>query len=136
MALARAQASSRSATVALRFEEAGRDVRIGVFADGNGNGVRTHDIDLGVDPRLEEDVALGSLFPGVTIAETNEADEGGVRLGRTTLLSFTPEGTASSGTIYLKGPDDAQWAVRVLGATARTRILQRMAATGEWVELR
>jgi hypothetical protein len=35
---------------------------------------------------------------------------------------MSPDGTATSGTLYLQGKR-AQYAVRVLGATGRTRVL-------------
>jgi hypothetical protein len=47
-----------------------------------------------------------------------------VQLGRTNLLTFTPAGTATSGTIYIRDREGTQWAVRVLGATGRTRVLR------------
>ena len=49
MALARAQAVSRSTTIALRFEAGPSGITISVIQDGNGNGVRTRDIDLQID---------------------------------------------------------------------------------------
>jgi hypothetical protein len=135
MALARAQAVSRSASVALRLEDVDGDLRLGLFEDGNGDGVRTRDIESGLDRRVEADVMLSTLFPGVGLG-AGAGEEGGVRIGRTTLLSFTPAGTATSGTVYLHGPDGAQWAVRVLGATARTRVLRYAPTSGEWVDVR
>ena len=53
----------------------------------------------------------------------------------TTLMSFTPLGTASSGTLYLRGRDGSQYAVRVLGATGRTRVLRYEPVTRTWVEV-
>jgi prepilin-type N-terminal cleavage/methylation domain-containing protein len=134
MSLARAQAVSRSANVALRFEQDARGIRFAVFADGNGNGVRTAEILAGIDPVLDAPVYLSDLFTGVAIALGPAA--GGsdpLQIGSTNLLSFTPAGTATSGTVYVRSRDGTQWAVRVLGATARTRVLRYAAATGEWV---
>lgn len=133
MAVARAQAVARSAHVALRFENDDSGVRFAVFVDGNGNGVRTTDIVSLIDPLVEPQVSLSDMFPGVAIALT--ADSPGseaVQTGRTTLLSFTPSGTATSGTIHVRGRDDTQWAVRILGATARIRVLRYVTARGEW----
>ena len=50
-------------------------------------------------------------------------------------MSFTPLGTASSGTLYLRGRDGSEYAVRVLGATGRTRVLRYEAITRTWVEV-
>ena len=51
------------------------------------------------------------------------------------LMSFSPLGTASSRTLYLRGADGSQYAVRVLGATGRTRVLRLVVSTGAWVEV-
>jgi hypothetical protein len=51
------------------------------------------------------------------------------------LMSFSPLGTASSRTLYLRGADRSEYAVRVLGATGRTRVLRLVASSGAWVEV-
>jgi hypothetical protein len=134
MALARAQAVGRSTTIALRFLEDEDGIRISTIQDGNRNGVRSRDIDLQIDRPIEEAVALSDLFPGVEIGLTPHVPgDDAVQLGGTNLLSFTPHGTATSGSLYVRGPDGTQWVVRVLGVTARTRILRYEPATWEWV---
>ena len=134
MALARAQAVSRSTTIALRFVEAADGITINVIQDGNRNGVRARDIDLQIDRPIDEPLILSHLFPGVVIGltpQTTGTDP--VQLGGSNILSFTPHGTASSGSIYLRGRDGTQWVVRVLGATARARVLRFVPASGDWV---
>jgi hypothetical protein len=86
---------------------------------------------LGVDPIVEEPVDVTDLFPGVIIAINNPT--AALVPGSTTLMSFTAVGTASSGTIYVKGRDASQYGVRVLGATARTRVLRYLAPQDQWV---
>jgi hypothetical protein len=51
------------------------------------------------------------------------------------LMSFTPTGTSSSRTLYVRGRDGSQYAVRVLGATGRTRVLRYVSATRAWIEV-
>jgi len=51
------------------------------------------------------------------------------------LMSFTPLGTSSSGTLYLRGRDGSRYAVRVLGGTGRTRVLRYEAKSRTWVEV-
>jgi hypothetical protein len=134
MALARAQAISRSTTIALRFVEGANGISISAFQDGNRNGVRARDIDLQIDRPIETAILLSDLFPGVEIGLTPQTPgTEPVQLGGSTLLSFTPHGTASSGSLYVRGRDGTQWVVRVLGATARSRVLRYVPATGEWV---
>lgn len=133
-ALARAQAVSRSTTVALRFVEDQTGITITAFQDGNRNGVRARDIDLQIDRPIATPVALSDLFPGVAIGLTSQTPATDpVQLGGSNILSFTPHGTASSGSVYIRGRDGTQWMVRVLGATGRTRVLRYVPASGEWV---
>jgi Tfp pilus assembly protein FimT len=134
MALARAQAVSRSTTIALRFVESANGISISVIQDGNRNGVRARDIDLQIDRPLDAAVLLSDLFPGVEIGLTPQTPATDpVQLGGSDILSFTPHGTATSGSVYVRGRDGTQWAVRVLGATARSRVLRFVPDTGEWV---
>ena len=56
-----------------------------------------------------------------------------MRIGRSRILTFTPIGTATSGTLYLRGRGSIQFAVRVLGATGRTRVLRYDARLRKWV---
>ena len=134
-AAARFRAINTSRTVALRFTPAQDDYELQLFADGNRNGVRTQDIQAGVDPPLAGTERLGIHFPGVRIAIAPEHDLGraAVRLGGTTLLSFTPAGTATSGSVYVSGRDGTQFVVRVLGATGRTRVQRYAPNTRTWV---
>ena len=134
MALARSQAVGRSANVALRFEGEPGAIRFGAFMDGNGNGVRAADIATGVDPVVDAPVLLSDLFPGVRIAFGDSGEEDAVQVGAGSILSFTPMGTATSGSVYIRGRDGTQWAVRVLGTTARARILRYSALTDDWVQ--
>jgi Tfp pilus assembly protein FimT len=134
MALARAQAVGRSTTIALRFAEGTAGVSITTIQDGNRNGVRARDIDLQIDRSIEAPILLADLFPGVEIGLTSQTSGGDpVQLGGSNILSFTPHGTASSGSVYIRGRDGSQWAVRVLGATGRIRVLKLVPASGEWV---
>jgi hypothetical protein len=59
----------------------------------------------------------------------------GVRLGVSKILSMNPDGTSSSGTLYLHGRDHSQYAVRVLGTTGRVRVLRYDSVQGKWVDL-
>jgi Tfp pilus assembly protein FimT len=134
MALARARSVGQSTTVALHFEEDERGTRFSVVQDGNGDGVRTQDINQQIDHVIEEPVLLSDLFPGTSIglAPGTPATDA-VALGGTSILSFSPNGTATSGSVYVVGRDRTQWAVRVLGVTARARVLRYERATNTWV---
>jgi prepilin-type N-terminal cleavage/methylation domain-containing protein len=121
--LARTLAVQRSAAVAIRFETDGRDVRFSMYQDGNHNGVRTRDIEVNIDRQIEQPVRLSELFPGADFGLTvDQQNADPIQLGGPDLLTFTPAGTSTSGSLYLKGRDGSQYAVRVLGATGRTRL--------------
>jgi Tfp pilus assembly protein FimT len=133
LSFARSQAVARSANVALVLAAEGSTFTVAMYADGNGNGVRTRDISAGLDPLIEKPVRLSDLFPHVVLSLNDPADTS--TPDTSALMSFSPIGTASSRTLYLHGRDDSQYAVRVLGATGRTRVLRYVASTREWVEV-
>jgi hypothetical protein len=54
-------------------------------------------------------------------------------LSGTNILSFSPNGTATSGSVYVVGRDRTQWVVRVLGVTARARVLRFDRTNSTWV---
>jgi prepilin-type N-terminal cleavage/methylation domain-containing protein len=140
IASARIRAVRHSTRVALRFEPSREDYAIAEYTDGNGNGIRTADIAAGIDPRLAQPQTLGEMFPGVSFGllagipgEDDSGDEReGIRLGSGRMLSVGPDGTATSGSVYLHGRH-LQYAVRVLGATGRTRVLRFDTGTARWI---
>jgi type II secretory pathway pseudopilin PulG len=135
MALARMQAVARGANVGLQFSIGAGGVRFATYVDGDDDGVRTADIAAGIDSALDPPVRLSELFPGVDIGLTINGLPGDpVQVGVSNILSFSPIGTATSGTVYIRGRDGAQQAVRVLGATARTRVLRYDAVREAFVE--
>ena len=134
LGLARVTAVSRGTAIALRFDQEPRGITFSVFQDGNGNGIRSADITAGIDALIAGATALSDQFPGVEIGLIpGSPGTEAVQLGRTNLLTFTPIGTATSGTIYISDRAGTQWAVRVLGATGRTRVLRYDPSTRGWL---
>ena len=133
MAMARSYAVTRSAYVALRFTSLGDDVMFQMFVDGNRNGVRTLDIGSQADAAIGASARLSELFPGVVIGISADVGTDPVRIGPTNLLSFSPLGTATPGTVYVRSRDGLQLAVKITGATGRTRLLRYVPRTREWV---
>jgi type II secretory pathway pseudopilin PulG len=139
---ARMEALKRSAHVAVAFVGAGSDITFAAVADGNGNGVRTAEIASGIDWTLWPAERLGQHVPGAefgVIAGTPSIDNTGaltgtdpIRLGRSDLVSFSPLGSATPGTIYLLGPDRKPWAVRITGATGRVRLYEFEPTSQTW----
>lgn len=138
--LARAEALKRHVNVALRFEPDAADFRYAMYVDGNGNGVRTADIDGGVDGVIRPSERIGQQCPGVRFALDEQAsaiDEDGtttdpVHVGRSRMVSFSPLGASTSGTVYLLGRGRRQFAVRVLGPTGRIRLFEYNFSAAEW----
>jgi type II secretory pathway pseudopilin PulG len=142
VALLRMQAVRRYANVALRFTNVGSSYRYQTFGDGDGDGVRSADIATGRDPALDTGDEIGNHFEGVRFGfipgcplidgSTVAAGANPIRIGSSGLLVFAPSGTATSGTLYLRGQGDTAYAVVILGATGRTRLLRCTARTGTW----
>jgi hypothetical protein len=68
------------------------------------------------------------------LAVSDEIGGDPIRIGSSKLLSFTPLGTATSGSIYVRGRDGSQFFIRVLGVTGRVRVQRYVPRTGAWVD--
>jgi Tfp pilus assembly protein FimT len=141
--LARLEAIKRSTHVGIRID-ASVGYRLATYVDGNGDGVRTRDINAGTDWLLGSLERIDAQFAGVTFGildDVRAVDASGilpagsdpVRLGSSDILSFGPTGTATAGTLYLRGQGREQYALRVLGATGRVRVLRYDFASATWV---
>lgn len=138
---ARVRALTRARATALRIRADGRGYAITVYEDGNGNGVLAADIVSGIDapvgpperlPELYSGVDFGAL-PGIPGAEGSSAPGSDpIRLGSSDSVTFTPLGTATAGSLYLRGRGSTQYVVRIYGETGRTRILRYSPLTRRW----
>jgi prepilin-type N-terminal cleavage/methylation domain-containing protein len=139
---ARIEAIKRSTFVGLRFEADADDYAFTMMADGNGNGLRTGDILLGLDSAVSPVERLCWNFPGVQfgilpgVPDADGASSGsdGVRVGTSRIVSMNPNGSATSGTLYVHGQHRAQYAVRILGATGRVRTMKYLEEVGRWID--
>jgi len=136
----RLDAVRQSRAIALRFVKDGDDYTYTPYADGNGNGIRTADIQDGIDQPIGPPERIGDKFAGVRFVlgqgvpdldGAKSTDLDGVRIGKSGILTIGGDGTATSGTLYLRGRG-GQYAVRVLGATGRTRVLVFESGEGTW----
>ena len=142
IALARLEAVRRSAHVAIRFTAEPDGYSLQTYVDGNRNGVLTRDIALGFDTPITSREHLDHHFSGVEFGiqpNVTGIDPGPfdasdpVQIGSSTLLSFSPTGSSTSGTLFIRGLRGHQFAVRLLGATGRTRILEFNFAERRWL---
>lgn len=138
--LARLEAVKQSTAVGFRFRPRDGSYDVGLYVDGNGDGLRTRDIGPGVDSLLGTTERLPDRFPGVDfgflsgVPAIDEAmgNADPIRLGTSDILSFSPVGSASSGTVYIRGRGQQQYAIRVLGVTGRVRLWRFNLTTRTW----
>jgi prepilin-type N-terminal cleavage/methylation domain-containing protein len=107
------------------------------YLDGNQNGIRLSDVQTGIDASFNHsyelskdqgDIAAGILqnepvpeIPPKTGALDPTSDP--VKFGRSDIISFSPNGDSSSGTLYLSCRSQHQMFALVLyGATARLTV--------------
>jgi type II secretory pathway pseudopilin PulG len=140
---ARMEAVRRSAMVGLQFTQT-PDGHYGyaLYVDGNRNGVLTDDIQQGLDRLITATERLPDQFTGVefgAIPALPAVDAGGkppgadpIRLGAGNIASFSAVGTATSGTVYIRGRRGSQYAVRIFGETGKSRLLKFEPKTGKW----
>ena len=143
--LSRSQAVRHGATVGLRFEQDDGGYLYATYVDGDGDGIRKADVISGIDRVLDPPRRLHEAYPSVRfeldptlppVTGTSQAggDANPIRFGPGATLSFSPVGTATSGTLYLRGRSGVQCALRVLGTTGRIRTLCYGVAEGTWRE--
>ncbi len=142
----RLRAVRENAHVAVRFIDDGEGIGWALYADGDGDGVRTRDIRRGVDPQLEAPRPLrrfdGSVRPGFPPGplphdpsdprRTLHRRDDPLRFGNSDLVSFSPLGTSTSGTLYLTTGGRWTAAIRVYGASGKVTVLLHDAETGVW----
>jgi hypothetical protein len=139
----RLESLKRARSVAVRLELVDERTQLRLFADGNGNGVLQRDIDRGIDwpltplEWLDDRVRDISLRINQEILDVSgstvlEPGDDPLRIGNTSLLTFSPAGSATSGTLYVAAHRGPQVAIRVFGATGRVRVLMFDARTRLW----
>lgn len=143
IALARMEAIKRSTFVAIQFVNRSDGYWFRTYIDGNRNGVLTRDINRGIDRPITTELRLDQQFPYVTFGiypevtgftpgeAFNHSDP--IQIGNSTLMSFNPNGSSTAGTLYIRGQRANQFAVRVLGTTARSRIFHFDFQGGKWI---
>ena len=135
--------------IAVRFEAHDSDVDgvafvFALYADGDGDGVRTADLNTGTDPQIRRPARLLHVGAGVRFGFPEGLEPRGftgtgrldrlsdpVRFGRSDLASFSPIGTASPGSIFVTDGYHL-FAVRVYNRTGKVRILRYVREREEW----
>jgi hypothetical protein len=135
---ARSHARRLSTNVGVKFyPQAGR-VAYACFRDGDGDGVRTNDINAGVDPQVTPLRLLAHLRgqlgfgfppgrpprdPGDPTRRLDRLTDP-VRFNDSDLASFGPLGTSTPGSLYVTDGRRELSVVRLLGWTGKVRVLR------------
>jgi prepilin-type N-terminal cleavage/methylation domain-containing protein len=128
---ARSIAISKNTQTAIRFEADESGVPMyATYIDGNYNGVYAAEITEGIDVRISGPFRLDAGQHGVQVGVLDNAPspDGGrlgtepIRFGNSRMVSFSPLGTGTPGTFYLKNRGTMA-GVRVTGGSARVRIM-------------
>jgi hypothetical protein len=145
--LARAFAATHAVHVGVKFRTApGGQVRWGLYRDGDGDGVRTDDIDSGVDPLAAPVRTLAHFGRRVRFGfppgrpPRDPADprrrldrlDDPIRFNRSDIASFGPLTGSTPGSVFVTDGAHHLAVVRVASATARARILRYDVARETW----
>ncbi|MDP9192838.1 MAG: GspH/FimT family protein [Acidobacteriota bacterium] len=143
-ALARSQAIARGRNVGIKFLRVGDEWQYAFYEDGNENGVRNAEIVNGTDPLLKpyqtilRGVNAGRIgLPAVAVPNPTgsgviKPNGSPIRFNQSTICSFTPLGSATSGSVFLTGGTDTVAALIVFGPTARIRLVRLQG--GRWMK--
>jgi type II secretory pathway pseudopilin PulG len=142
---ARMEAVMRSADVGLQVTAGSGGYVYTVYVDGNRNGVRSLDIQHGIDKRLVPSERLPDQFtgvefgalPGLPAVDSGSTPPGSdpIRLGAANIATFSAMGTSSSGSLYIRGRRNTQYVVRIYGQTGKTRVLKFDVRSRQWKAL-
>jgi prepilin-type N-terminal cleavage/methylation domain-containing protein len=144
---ARSWAIRRNQQVAVKFST-GADGRVAftLYRDGDGDGVLNRDIDSGVDPQVAPAQTLAHLGrrvrfgfpPGKPPRDPGDPRrrldrlEDPIRFNRSDLASFGSLGGSTPGSLYLTDGRRQLVVVRVLGRTAKVRVLRYDRESESW----
>ena len=139
---ARMEAAVRNADTAVRFVRAGAIYEYSIVVDGNRNGVRLSDVQGGVDLVLRTGERLADRFagvnfgalPGLPAVDPSGSAPGAdpIRLGTSDMVTFTPLGSSSPGSLYVRGRGNVQYVLRVFAETGKIRILKFYPGSRQW----
>jgi len=140
---ARLESLKRARSVAVRLQVIAERTELQLFVDAKGNGVRQSDIDHGIDLPLtppewlddrarEVSLRINQDITDVAGSSNLVPGDDPLHIGHTSILAFSPLGSATGGTLYVAAHRGPQMAVRVFGATGRVRVLMFDAQTQQW----
>lgn len=144
--LARAAAISSHSKVGVKFRlEASGRTSFALYRDGDGDGVRTADIEAGVDPEVSPGRTLTHLgghvrfgFPsGIVPCDPSSSDrrlerlDDPIRFNRSDIAAFNAMGGSTPGSLYLTDGRRLA-AVRLFGRTGKVKVIRYDADRDSW----
>ncbi len=139
--LARQRAILTGRNHALVFDRVNEEWTFVMCADGDADGVSRIDISGGVDPCPAPAQPLAAWFSRASIHRAStvpdlsgNTDGAIVSFGTARMASFSPLGTASSGSVTIMTRGGRHYAVRVAGVTGRVRVWRFLTGTRRWQE--
>ncbi len=136
----RVRSASTGQAFGVRFRADPPDLEWDIIMDGDGDGIRSEDVRRGIDVVVAGPHVLSVRYPGVRVGlppgvrppsgGTLPAD--GVAFGRADLLAVHPEGTTSSGSVYLCDRWERCAGVRLHGASGRIQVWVRAPDRPTW----
>jgi len=148
--LARVYALRHGANVALKFHTAhDGTVFYAIYRDADGDGVRTQDLETGVDPQVEPWRPLTHLGRGAGFGfppgplppdpgsgrPIDGSRDDPIRFNRSDLASFSAGGTATPGSVYLTDGMRGLVVVRVTSLSGRVRTMRWEANGSRWRQM-
>ncbi len=145
--LARSRAVRHNTKVGVKFRTNGQGrYSFTLYRDGDGDGVRSRDIDNGVDPPLSPPRELEHLGqrvrfgfpagpaprdPGNPSRRLTRLDDP-IRFNRSDIASFNHLGASTPGSLYVTDGQQFLSVVRVFGRTGKVKIMRYDVVTETW----
>ena len=140
---ARSRAIARNANAGVKFAPRGKDWTFALYDDGDGDGIHSDDIAAGIDKCHAAPSVLMPEFHIATIALLPNAikDPDGdplpptakaVQFGVSSICSFSPTGSGTSGTVYISSSGGEIFALRVYGGSGKVRVLRYDGQKKKW----
>ena len=139
----RARAIARNRHCGVKFVKAGAEWTYSLYEDGDGDGIRSDDIDRGKDHRYfgPAIVMPSAHLATIGLLKTPVRDPDGdllvptapaVQFNRSTICSFSPTGKGTPGSIYVVDGAGQLFVARVYGASGRVRVLRYQPMHQKW----
>lgn len=143
---ARYEAVSKGTHIGFEFQKKEDGYHFRKFQDGNSNGIRKKDIEEGKEilldgPRQIKDRYGNidfSILKGKPVRKIppskgilNNPDDP-IKFGKSDIVSFSPSGHSSSGSIYISDEMQNMMAVVIFGPTVRVRVWNYDYANNRW----